>query len=76
MNQAISTILSCFGGCVSNSNFLKKNSLTAGHKAILTFRWGGLNEIVAPAQWGETGWVLGGNCYPRSQMAQVTQVSK
>jgi len=23
--------------------------------AILTFRWGGLNEIVAPAQWGETG---------------------
>ena len=33
--------------------------MTAGHKAILTFRWGGLNEIVAPAQWGETGWVLG-----------------
>jgi len=23
--------------------------------AILTFRWGGLNEIIAPAQWGETG---------------------
>ena len=24
-------------------------------QAILTFRWGGLNEIIAPAQWGETG---------------------
>jgi len=23
--------------------------------AILTFRWGGVNEIVAPMQWGETG---------------------
>eukprot|EP00931_Biecheleriopsis_adriatica_P085988 TRINITY_DN60730_c0_g1_i1.p1 TRINITY_DN60730_c0_g1~~TRINITY_DN60730_c0_g1_i1.p1 ORF type:complete len:710 (+),score=149.41 TRINITY_DN60730_c0_g1_i1:50-2131(+) len=23
--------------------------------AILTFRWGGINEIIAPAQWGETG---------------------
>mmetsp|Transcript_41220 Transcript_41220/g.74528 ORF Transcript_41220/g.74528 Transcript_41220/m.74528 type:complete len:746 (-) Transcript_41220:36-2273(-) len=23
--------------------------------AIITFRWGGLNEIVAPQQWGETG---------------------
>mmetsp|Transcript_49572 Transcript_49572/g.118054 ORF Transcript_49572/g.118054 Transcript_49572/m.118054 type:complete len:734 (+) Transcript_49572:71-2272(+) len=23
--------------------------------AIVTFRWGGLNEIVAPQQWGETG---------------------
>eukprot|EP00747_Dinoflagellata_sp_TGD_P167582 gnl/TRDRNA2_/TRDRNA2_192236_c0_seq1.p1 gnl/TRDRNA2_/TRDRNA2_192236_c0~~gnl/TRDRNA2_/TRDRNA2_192236_c0_seq1.p1 ORF type:complete len:609 (-),score=115.55 gnl/TRDRNA2_/TRDRNA2_192236_c0_seq1:36-1802(-) len=23
--------------------------------SILTFRWGGLNEIVAPDQWGETG---------------------
>ena len=29
---------------------------TAGwDQAILTFRWGGLNEIIAPAQWGETG---------------------
>lgn len=23
--------------------------------SIITFRWGGLNEIVAPEQWGETG---------------------